>query len=88
MKEAGNGEKWKEPFQKLPDNLPPGGEKGAHEFSFEGNFPRLVNVSIGIGVTVAMIVWVCTLQRTWESFLGPRGRLLPFYSAWFKTGIT
>lgn len=50
----GSGERWNEPADKLPGELPPGGEDAAKKFSLEGNFLKLVNIFIGIGVTVAM----------------------------------
>lgn len=51
---GGSGEKWNEPSEKLPGELPPGGKDAASKFSFEGNFLKLANIFIGIGVTVAM----------------------------------
>lgn len=46
--------RWNESRSSLPQDLPGDGEKVAKKFSVQGNFLRILNVVIGVGVTICM----------------------------------
>ncbi|KAI9926798.1 hypothetical protein MW887_003894 [Aspergillus wentii] len=55
--------RWNESRESIPEGLPGDGAKVAKKFSIQGNFLRILNAAIGIGVTVCMTF---SLIRNWD----------------------